>query len=76
MKFEDILKRVDEEDKALQAEEFTRLEKKGQDSYFYIIIVFHFISITICNIMIKHVINSMMVIEYLVHSSTYFLHAF
>lgn len=74
LKFEDIFKRDDEEGKVLQADEFTRLEKKRQDSYFHIIIFFHFISITICNIMIEHVINSMMVIEYLVRSSSYFLH--
>lgn len=57
MNFEYILKRFDEEDKELQVEELTSLEKKGQDSNFYFILFYHFISIVMFNIIIECVIK-------------------
>jgi len=35
----------------------------------------HYLSILICSIITECIINSMMIIEYLVFSSSYFLHA-
>jgi len=73
--FEDLLKIVEEEFKELQIEELTRMMNEGQDSNFYIILFYHFQSIITCNIITEYVINSVMIIEYLVFSSSYFLHA-
>jgi len=73
--FEDYLKIVKEEFKEVQIEELTSLRNEGQDSNFYIVLVYHFQSIITCNSVIECVINSMAIIEYLVLSSSYFLHA-
>lgn len=75
MNFEYIFKRFDEDYKELQLKEVTSLDKKGQDSIFYYILIFHFVSIVMCNIIIEYDIKSVMIIEYLVLSSSYILHA-
>jgi len=75
MIFEYILNTVEENNKELQIEDFTSLEKKGQESNGYYILFYHFLSILICNIITEYVINSVMIIEYLVLSSSYFLHS-
>jgi len=73
--FEDYLKTIKEDFKEVQIEELTSLINEGQDSNFYIVLVYHFQSIITCNSVIECVINSMAIIEYLVLSSSYFLHA-
>lgn len=52
MNLEHILNRVDEQDKEVQLEEVTGLDKKGQDFNYLYVIFYHFISIIICNIII------------------------
>lgn len=42
MKFEELLKIVEEEDKELQVEELTSLKKMGQDSYFILLFFEHY----------------------------------
>jgi len=73
--FEDLLKIVEEDFKELQFEELTSIMNEGQESNFYLVLFYHFLSIIICNIIIECVINSMMIIEYLLLLSSYFLHA-
>jgi len=75
MNFEDILKSWDSDDKELQIEEFTSLGKKGQQFNSIFILFYHYVSILICNIITEYVINSVMIIKYLVLSSSFFLHA-
>ena len=74
IQFEEYLKIVEEEAEELQIEKCTRLKKEGQDSIFYIVLFYYFLSIIICNIITEYVINSVMIIQYLVISSLYFLH--
>ena len=46
------------------------------NSTFFLDFIFvHYLSILICNIIIECITNSVMIIEYLVLSSSYFLHA-
>jgi len=75
MIFEYILKNWGCDEKELQIEEITSSDKKGQHFNSFIILFYHYISILICNIITEYVINSVMIIEYLVLSSSYFLHA-
>lgn len=73
--FEDFLKTVKEDFNEVLFEEITILINEGQQSNFYIVLVYHFISIFNCNNVIECVINFMVIIEYLLLSSSYFLHA-
>lgn len=75
IKFEEYLKKAEEEAKELQLEECTSFNKYGKDSIFYIVLFYHFLSIIICNIITEYAINSVMITKYLVLASFFFLHA-
>lgn len=80
MKFQDILKRFDEEDNVkyqlsneLQIEDFTKLMVEGLGSIFFLVLVYHYVSIIICNI-IREYYKLYSDHKKFILSSSYFLH--
>lgn len=73
-KFEDYLKKAEEEAKELQIGECTSLNKEDTDSICYIVLFYHLLSIIIYNIIREYAINSMIITEHLVLAISFFLH--
>jgi len=88
MNYQVFLDRVEEEDKKkipqvtfdgqtiFFSSYIYKLKFEANNSILFLTFIFlHYLSIFICNIIIENTINSTMIIEYLVFSSSFFLHA-
>lgn len=74
IKFEEYLKKAEEEEQELRIEECTSFNKYDKDSICYIVLFYHLLSIIIYNIIREYAINSMIITEHLVLAISFFLH--